>query len=225
MQKNLISTSLRLNRFLRLAPRRCFSVVPYVVENTDRGERVFDIYSRLLKERIVFAMGPVTDQMATTISAQLLFLEAESPNEDITMYINSPGGVITAGMAIYDTMQYISCNVNTLVMGQAASMGSVLLAAGAKGSRRALPHSRIMIHQPHGGAQGSADDLRIRAEEIMKSREMIVDVYHKHNTAGVSKDEIEKRLDRDFFMSPYEAKEFGLLDQVLDERCASTIHS
>jgi ATP-dependent Clp protease protease subunit len=201
------------------------SVVPYVVESTDRGERVFDIYSRLLKERIVFVMGPVNDHMASTISAQLLFLEAESPVEPVTMYINSPGGVVTAGMAIYDTMQYISCEVSTLVMGQAASMGSVLLAAGATGSRRALPHSRIMIHQPHGGAQGSADDLRIRAEEIMKTRAMITDVYHRHSSTGQSKEEIEKRLDRDFFMSPHEAKEFGLLDEVLDERCASTLEA
>jgi len=197
------------------------SLVPMVLESTAGGERAFDIYSRMLKERIVFLHGPVTEQSALLMTAQLLFLESENPHAQISMYINSPGGVVTAGMAIYDTMQYISCPVSTLCMGQAASMGSLLLAGGAPGSRFALPHSRVMIHQPHGGAQGSASDIQIRAEEIMKTRRMLSQIYADHS--GQPIETVEERLDRDFFMSAEEAKEFGLIDNIIKEREQSTI--
>lgn len=192
-----------------------------VLETTANGERAFDIYSRMLKERIVFLHGPVTEHSALLVTAQLLFLEAENPNGEISMYINSPGGVVTAGMAIYDTMQYISCPVSTLCMGQAASMGSLLLAGGAPGCRFALPHASIMIHQPHGGAQGSASDIQIRAEEIIKTRRMLSKIYADHS--GKSIELVEERLDRDFFMSAEEAKEFGLIDEIIKERDATTI--
>eukprot|EP00940_MAST-03C_sp_MAST-3C-sp2_P000559 g559.t1 len=197
------------------------SLVPMVLETTANGERAFDIYSRMLKERIVFLHGPVTEHSALLVTAQLLFLEAENPNGEISMYINSPGGVVTAGMAIYDTMQYISCPVSTLCMGQAASMGSLLLAGGAPGCRFALPHASIMIHQPHGGAQGSASDIQIRAEEIIKTRRMLSKIYADHS--GKSIELVEERLDRDFFMSAEEAKEFGLIDEIIKERDATTI--
>ena len=192
------------------------NLVPMVLEKTAGGERAFDIYSRMLKERIVFLHGPVTEHSALLITSQLLFLEAENPKGQINMYINSPGGVVTAGMAIYDTMQYISCPVSTLCMGQAASMGSLLLAGGAPGLRFCLPHARVMIHQPHGGAQGSASDIQIRAEEIVKTRRMLSQVYADHS--GQSVEKVEERLDRDFFMSPEEAQDFGLIDEVVSKR-------
>lgn len=197
------------------------NLVPMVLESTPNGERAFDIYSRMLKERIVFLHGPVTEHSALLLTAQLLFLEAENPNGPISMYINSPGGLVTAGMAIYDTMQYISCPVTTLCMGQAASMGSLLLAGGAPGERYALPHARVMIHQPHGGAQGSASDIQIRAEEIMKTRRMLSQIYANHS--GQNIEVVEERLDRDFFMSAEEAQEFGLIDNILNHRDVSTI--
>ena len=197
------------------------TLVPMVVEQSSRGERAFDIYSRLLKERVIFVTGGVEDYMASLITAQLLFLEAENPKGQINMYINSPGGVVTAGMAIYDTMQYISCPVSTLCMGQAASMGSLLLAGGAPGLRFCLPHARVMIHQPHGGAQGSASDIQIRAEEIVKTRRMLSQVYADHS--GQSVEKVEERLDRDFFMSPEEAQEFGLIDSIINRREEASI--
>ena len=197
------------------------NLVPMVLEKTAGGERAFDIYSRMLKERIVFLHGPVTEHSALLITSQLLFLEAENPKGQINMYINSPGGVVTAGMAIYDTMQYISCPVSTLCMGQAASMGSLLLAGGAPGLRFCLPHARVMIHQPHGGAQGSASDIQIRAEEIVKTRRMLSQVYADHS--GQSVEKVEERLDRDFFMSPEEAQEFGLIDSIINRREEASI--
>ena len=197
------------------------NLVPMVLEKTAGGERAFDIYSRMLKERIVFLHGPVTEHSALLITSQLLFLEAENPKGQINMYINSPGGVVTAGMAIYDTMQYISCPVSTLCMGQAASMGSLLLAGGAPGLRFCLPHARVMIHQPHGGAQGSASDIQIRAEEIVKTRRMLSQVYADHS--GQSVEKVEDRLDRDFFMSPEEAQEFGLIDSIINRREEASI--
>jgi len=197
------------------------NLVPMVLEKTAGGERAFDIYSRMLKERIVFLHGPVTEHSALLITSQLLFLEAENPKGQINMYINSPGGVVTAGMAIYDTMQYISCPVSTLCMGQAASMGSLLLAGGAPGLRFCLPHARVMIHQPHGGAQGSASDIQIRAEEIVKTRRMLSQVYADHS--GQSVEKVEERLDRDFFMSPEEAQDFGLIDNIINRREEASI--
>ena len=197
------------------------NLVPMVLEKTAGGERAFDIYSRMLKERIVFLHGPVTEHSALLITSQLLFLEAENPKGQINMYINSPGGVVTAGMAIYDTMQYISCPVSTLCMGQAASMGSLLLAGGAPGLRFCLPHARVMIHQPHGGAQGSASDIQIRAEEIVKTRRMLSQVYADHS--GQSVEKVEERLDRDFFMSPEEAQDFGLIDSIINRREEASI--
>lgn len=192
------------------------TLVPMVVEQTARGERAYDIYSRLLRERIIFVTNTVHDDMASVICAQLLFLESENPNKDIAMYINSPGGVVTSGMAIYDTMNYIRCDVATLCMGQACSMGSLLLAAGTKGKRYALPNSRIMVHQPSGGAQGQASDIEIHAREILNMRRRLNEIYVNHT--GQSIDEIEKALERDRFMSPYDAKEFGLIDHVVTER-------
>jgi ATP-dependent Clp protease protease subunit len=195
------------------------SLVPMVVEQTARGERAFDIYSRLLKERIIFLTGPVYDQVSALICAQLLFLESENPNKDIAFYINSPGGVVSAGLAMYDTMQYIRSPVSTVCIGQAASMGSLLLAAGAKDKRFALPNARIMVHQPSGGAQGQATDIEIQAREILKLRQRLNEIYVKHT--GQPLDVIERKLERDSFMSADEAKEFGLVDQVVENRPAS----
>ena len=191
-------------------------LVPMVIEQTNRGERAFDIYSRLLKERIIFLTGAVHDEVASLICAQLLFLESENPGKDISFYINSPGGVVTAGMAIYDTMQYIKPDVSTVCVGQAASMGSLLLAAGAPGKRYALPYSRIMVHQPSGGAQGQATDIEIHAKEILKMRERLNGIYARHTGQGM--DVIERAMDRDKFMSAEEAKEFGLVDHVVEKR-------
>ena len=195
------------------------NLVPMVVEQTARGERAFDIYSRLLKERIIFLTGPVYDQVSALICAQLLVLESENPNKDIAFYINSPGGVVSAGLAMYDTMQYIRSPVSTVCIGQAASMGSLLLAAGAKDKRFALPNARIMVHQPSGGAQGQATDIEIQAREILKLRQRLNEIYVKHT--GQPLDVIERKLDRDSFMSAEEAKEFGLVDQVVENRPAS----
>jgi len=190
--------------------------VPMVVEQSPRGERAFDIYSRLLKERIIFLGTPVGDDVASVIIAQLLFLEADDPDKDITFYINSPGGVVTAGMAIYDTMQYIRCDVATLCMGQAASMGALLLAAGAAGKRFSLPNSRIMIHQPMGGFQGQATDIDIHAKEILRMRRDLNKILSKHTGKSVKK--VESDTERDNFMSAVEAKKYGLIDKVLDRR-------
>lgn len=195
---------------------RMNSLVPMVVETTNRGERAYDIYSRLLKERIIFLTGAVHDDVASVICAQLLFLESENPEKDISFYINSPGGVVTAGLAIYDTMQYIRPQVSTVCVGQAASMGSFLLAAGEKGKRFALPNSRVMIHQPSGGAQGQATDIEIQAREILKIRERLNNLYVHHT--GQDIDVIERSMERDNFMSADEAKEFGLVDEVVTER-------
>lgn len=194
-------------------------LVPMVIEQTARGERSFDIYSRMLKERIIFIMGGVDDHVASLVTAQLLFLESENPEKDISLYINSPGGVVTSGLAIYDTMQYISCDVSTICVGQAMSMGSLLLTAGAKGKRYALPHARIMTHQPSGGAQGQASDIEIHAREILKIRQRLNDIYVKHT--GRSLNEIESKMERDSFMSAEEALEFGLVDAVMEKRPAT----
>jgi ATP-dependent Clp protease protease subunit len=192
------------------------NLVPMVVETTGRGERAYDIYSRLLKERIVFLSSDVNDITASLITAQLLFLESEDPDKDIYLYLNSPGGSVTAGMAIYDTMQYIRPPVSTLCIGQAASMGAILLAAGATGKRYALPHARIMIHQPMGGVQGQASDIAIQAKEILRIREELNDILASHT--GQSLSVIEKETDRDRFMTGLEAKEFGIVDQVITNR-------
>ena len=195
------------------------ALVPTVVEQSSRGERAFDIFSRLLRERIIFVTGGVEDNMASLIVAQLLFLESENPSKDISMYINSPGGVVTAGMAIHDTMQYIRPRVSTVCIGQAASMGSFLLAAGEPGMRIALPNARIMIHQPSGGAQGMASDIEIQAREILRIRARMNDLYVKYT--GRTLDVIEKAMDRDTFLEAHEAKEFGLVDKVFDSRPAT----
>ena len=192
------------------------TLVPMVVEQTNRGERAYDIYSRLLKERIIFLTGPVEDNVASLICAQLLFLESENPSKEIAFYINSPGGVVSSGLAMYDTMQYIRPEVSTVCLGQAMSAGSLLLTAGAKGKRFALPNSRIMIHQPSGGAQGQAADIEIQAREIVKTRERLNQIYVEHT--GQKLKTIETAMDRDNFMSPQEAKEFGLIDEVVDKR-------
>ena len=196
-------------------------LIPQVVENTPRGERGFDIYSRLLRERIIFLTGPVEDGMASVIIAQLLFLEAENPKKEISMYINSPGGVVTAGMAIYDTMQFIKPKISTLCVGQAASMGSLLLCGGEKDMRFALPNARIMVHQPSGGFQGQASDILRHAEDIMKVKKKLNDVYVHHT--GQDYDTIERTLDRDHFMSAEEAQAFGLIDKVLSKRPESGV--
>ena len=194
------------------------SLVPMVVEQTARGERSYDIFSRLLKERIIFLTGPVYDQVGSLIAAQLLFLESENPSKEIAFYINSPGGVVSAGLAIYDTMQYIKSPVSTVCIGQAASMGSLLLAAGEKGKRFALPNSRIMVHQPSGGAQGQASDIEIQAREILTLRRRLNDIYVTHT--GQSLEAIEQALERDRFMSANEAQEFGLVDEVVEKKPA-----
>jgi len=191
-------------------------LVPMVVEQTNRGERAYDIYSRLLKERIIFLTGQVNDQISSLICAQLLFLESENPKKDIYFYINSPGGLVTAGLAIYDTMNYIRCDVATVCMGLAASMGSLLLTAGAPGKRYSLPNSRIMIHQPSGGAQGQATDIEIVAREILRTRARLNDIYVKHTGQELAK--IEAAMERDNYMLPEEAKEFGLIDAVVENR-------
>jgi len=195
------------------------SLVPMVVETTNRGERAYDIYSRLLKERIVFLTGGVNDAVSSLICAQLLFLEAENPNKDISFYINSPGGVVTSGLAIYDTMQYIRPNVSTVCIGQAASMGSLLLAAGAAGKRFILPNARVMVHQPSGGAQGQATDIEIQAREILSLRARLNEIYVNHT--GRKLKEIEEALERDRFMSAQEALDFGIVDEVVSSRPAT----
>ena len=192
------------------------TLVPMVVEQTNRGERAYDIYSRLLKERIIFLVGPVNDAVASLICAQLLFLESENPNKDIAFYINSPGGVVSSGLAIYDTMQYIRSDVATVCVGLAASMGSLLLTAGAKGKRVALPNARVMVHQPSGGAQGQATDIEIQAREILRMRAQLNEIYVKHT--GQTIEVISAAVERDKFMSPIEAKEFGLIDEVMLSR-------
>ncbi|ABD45242.1 ATP-dependent Clp endopeptidase, proteolytic subunit ClpP [Ehrlichia chaffeensis str. Heartland] len=192
------------------------TLVPMVVEQTSRGERAYDIYSRLLKERIIFITGPIEDQMASLIVAQLIFLESENPEKEICMYINSPGGVVTAGLSIYDTMQYIKPKVSTLCLGQAASMGSLLLAAGEPGMRYALPNSRIMIHQPSGGFQGQATDIEIHAKEILDIKGRLNDIYVKHTGRDLS--EVVANMERDNFMRAEKAKDFGIIDKVIEKR-------
>lgn len=191
-------------------------LVPMVVEQTSKGERSFDIYSRLLKERIIFVSGQVEDTMSTLIVAQLLFLESEDPEKDIFLYINSPGGVVTSGLAIYDTMQYIKPDINTVCIGQAASMGSLLLTAGTKGKRFSLPNSRVMIHQPSGGYRGQATDIEIHAKETLSLKKRLNEIYVKHT--GNKLPTVEKSMERDNFMSPQEAKKFGLIDKVIENR-------
>jgi ATP-dependent Clp protease, protease subunit len=191
-------------------------LVPMVVEQTNRGERAYDIYSRLLKERIIFIVGPVNDNMASLVCAQLLFLESENPKKEISLYINSPGGVVTSGLAMYDTMQYIRPEISTVCVGLAASAGSLLLTAGRKGKRFSLPNSNIMIHQPSGGFQGQATDIEIHAKEILKTRDRLNRIYVKHTGQDLSK--IELAMERDRFMTPEEAKDFGLIDEVVSER-------
>ena len=192
------------------------TLVPMVVEQSTRGERAYDIYSRLLKERIVFLVGPVNDTVSTLVTAQLLFLESENPKKEISFYINSPGGLVTSGLGIYDTMQYIKPEVSTLCIGQASSMGSFLLAAGAKGKRYSLPNSRIMVHQPSAGYEGQATDIEIHAKEILLLKDRLNKIYSKHTKKNES--EIKKALERDNFMTPEEAKSFGLIDEVVEKR-------
>lgn len=192
------------------------TLVPFVIETTNRGERAYDIYSRLLKDRIIFLGGPIDDYVANLAIAQMLFLEAEDPEKDIHLYINSPGGVVTAGMAIYDTMQYVKPPVSTICLGQAASMASFLLAAGTKGKRYALPYARIMLHQPLGGVQGQATDIDIHAREILRLRDIINDLLARHT--GQPKDKIARDTERDFFMSAAEAKDYGIIDEVFTPR-------
>ena len=192
------------------------TLVPMVVEQSSRGERAYDIYSRLLKERIVFVVGPINDSVASLVTAQLLFLESEDPKKEISLYINSPGGLVTAGLGIYDTMQYVKPEVTTLCIGQAASMGSFLLAAGAKGKRFSLPNSRIMVHQPSAGFQGQATDIEIHANEVLSLKKRLNEIYSKHTNKSV--DEIKSALERDNFMTPENAKDFGLIDKVVAKR-------
>ena len=192
------------------------SLIPMVVEQTSKGERAYDIYSRLLKERIIFLVGPINDNVASLVTAQLLFLESEDPKKEISLYINSPGGLVTAGLGIYDTMQYIKPDVSTLCIGQAASMGSFLLAAGTKGKRLSLPNSRIMVHQPSAGFQGQATDIEIHANEVLSLKKRLNEIYSKHTNKSV--DEIKSALERDNFMTPENAKDFGLIDKVVVNR-------
>lgn len=193
-------------------------LIPMVVESTSKGERAFDIYSRLLKERIIMLEGPVHDQMANLIVAQLLFLESENPDKDISLFINSPGGVVTAGLAIYDAMQFIKPDVSTFVMGQACSMGSLLAQAGSSGKRFMLPNARHMIHQPSGGAQGQATDIQIQAEEILKMKKNLTEIYEKHNAKGKTFAQLTLDMERDKFMSAAEALEYGLIDKIIEKR-------
>ena len=192
------------------------TLVPMVVEQSSRGERAYDIYSRLLKERIVFVVGPINDSVASLVTAQLIFLESEDPKKEISLYVNSPGGLVTAGLGIYDTMQYIKPEISTLCIGQAASMGSFLLAAGTKGKRYSLPNSRIMVHQPSAGFQGQATDIEIHANEVLSLKKRLNEIYAKHT--GKSVDEIKSALERDNFMTPDNAKSFGLIDKVVEKR-------
>tara|TARA_B100000941_G_C28386136_1_gene490081 strand:+ start:66 stop:677 length:612 start_codon:yes stop_codon:yes gene_type:complete len=192
------------------------NLIPMVVEQSSRGERAYDIYSRLLKERIVFIVGPINDSVASVVTAQMLFLESEDPKKDIYVYINSPGGLVTAGLGIYDTMQYIKPEISTLCIGQAASMGSFLLSAGSKGKRFSLPNSRIMVHQPSAGFQGQATDIEIHANEVLSLKKRLNEIYSKHT--GKTVDEIKSALERDNFMTPSMAKDFGLIDKVVDKR-------
>ena len=192
------------------------NLVPMVVEQSNKGERAYDIYSRLLKERIIFLVGPINDNVASLVTAQLLFLESEDPKKEINLYINSPGGLVTAGLGIYDTMQYIKPDVSTLCIGQAASMGSFLLSAGKKGKRFSLPNSRIMVHQPSAGFQGQATDIEIHANEVLALKKRLNEIYSKHT--GKSVDEVKKALERDNFMTPEVAKDFGLIDEVVENR-------
>lgn len=196
------------------------TLVPMVIETTNRGERAFDIYSRLLSERIIFLTGPVNDYVSSLVAAQLLYLEADNPKKDIAFYINSPGGVVTSGLAMYDTMQYIKCDVQTLCIGQAASMGSLLLAAGAADKRFCLPNARVMVHQPSGGAQGQATDIEIQAREVLRIRERLNEIYVHHT--GQDMKTIEDALERDNFMTAEEAKDFGLIDAVVESRPDAT---
>ncbi len=197
-------------------PEYMNNLIPMVVEQSSKGERAYDIYSRLLKERIIFLVGPINDNVASLVTAQLLFLESENPKKEINLYINSPGGLVTAGLGIYDTMQYIKPEVSTLCIGQAASMGSFLLAAGEKGKRFSLPNSRIMVHQPSAGFQGQATDIEIHANEVLSLKKRLNEIYSKHT--GKSLDEIKQALERDNFMTPDSAKEFGLIDKVVEKR-------
>tara|TARA_B100000579_G_scaffold168752_1_gene137409 strand:- start:59 stop:664 length:606 start_codon:yes stop_codon:yes gene_type:complete len=197
-------------------PEHLNTLIPMVVEQSSRGERAYDIYSRLLKERIVFVVGPINDNVASLVTAQLLFLESEDPKKEISLYINSPGGLVTAGLGIYDTMQYIKPDVSTLCIGQAASMGSFLLAAGTKGKRYSLPNSRIMVHQPSAGFQGQATDIEIHANEVLSLKKRLNEIYSKHTNKSV--DEIKSALERDNFMTPDNAKDFGLIDKVVVNR-------
>ena len=206
----------KINIMSRKFNEQMNSLIPMVVEQTSKGERAFDIYSRLLKERIVFLVGPVNDNVASLVTAQLLFLESENPKKEINFYINSPGGLVTAGLGIYDTMQYINSPVSTLCIGQASSMGSFLLSAGEKGKRFSLPNSRIMVHQPSAGFQGQATDIEIHAKEILSLKERLNKIYAKHT--GKTVDEISKALERDNFMTAEDAKKFGLIDTVVEKR-------
>jgi ATP-dependent Clp protease protease subunit len=205
-----------MDKFARDFDPQALNLVPMVVEQSSRGERAYDIYSRLLKDRVIFIVGPVEDYMANLVVAQMLFLESENPDKDINLYINSPGGSVSAGLAIYDTMQFIRCEVSTMCVGQAASMGAVLLAAGAAEKRFCLPHSRVMIHQPLGGFQGQATDIDIHAREILKVRAQLNEVFAEHT--GKSVDQIAKDTERDNFMDPQQAMEYGLIDKVFETR-------
>ena len=197
-------------------PEHLSNLIPMVVEQSSRGERAYDIFSRLLKERIIFLVGQINDHVASLATAQLLFLESENPKKDISIYINSPGGLVTAGLGIYDTMQYIKPEISTICIGQAASMGSFLLAAGSKGKRFSLPNSRIMVHQPSAGFQGQATDIEIHANEVLSLKKRLNEIYSKHT--GKTVDEIKSALERDNFMTPKSAKDFGLLDEVVEKR-------
>ncbi len=197
-------------------PEHLSTLIPMVVEQSSRGERAYDIYSRLLKERIIFVVGPINDHVASLVTAQLLFLESEDPKKEISLYINSPGGLVTAGLGIYDTMQYVKPDISTLCIGQAASMGSFLLSAGSKGKRYSLPNSRIMVHQPSAGFQGQATDIEIHANEVLALKKRLNEIYSKHTNKTV--DEIKTALERDNFMTPENAKEFGLIDKVVVNR-------
>ena len=217
-EKKLVKSNLWLYKQLHMSriEDQMNNLIPIVVEQTSKGERSFDIYSRLLKERIVFLVGPVNDNVASLVTAQLLFLESENPKKEISFYINSPGGLVTSGLGIYDTMQYINSPVSTLCIGQASSMGSFLLAAGDKGKRYSLPNSRIMVHQPSAGFQGQATDIQIHAKEIQSLKDRLNIIYSKHT--GKSVEEISKALERDNFMTPEDAKKFGLIDSVVEKR-------